>query len=257
MRKEHRSMGAPVGKADDLWAKYLQTQSTQSKNDLVIHYVYLVKSIVYRMLPTYEGFSNYDDLVSCGVLGLIDAIGKFDPQRDVRFEYYASMRIRGEIIDYLRRQDWAPSSLRRKIQSVSTAMAELEQKLLRSPTDEEVAEHLQITTAELSKIVEKSHAFNVVHFEGMLNEQNAPTLNLRDPEETPEERVDNQETKRILGQLIDALPEKEKLVVTLYYYEELTLKQIAGLLGVSESRTSQIHSKVVMKLRSKMQSLLA
>ncbi len=242
------------GAAEKLWERYKRDSSLENKNELVMHYVYLVKSIVYRLLPTYEGYSNFDDLLSCGVLGLIDAINKFDITRDIRFESYAKLRIRGEIIDHMRRQDWAPSSLRRKIQAVGNAYASLEREFLREPTDSEVADYLGMEERELQKILDKTHTFNVLHFEELISSEMSVAAVVPDTSETPEERLENKELKRILGEMIESLPEKERLVVTLYYYEELTLKEIAQVLGVSESRASQIHSKAMLKFRSKMQS---
>ena len=239
--------------AQRLWEKYAQDGSSDTKNELVLHYMYLVKRIVYRLLPTYEGYSNFDDLLSCGVLGLIDAINKFDIKREIQFENYATLRIRGEIIDHMRKQDWAPSSLRRKIQSISIAYSELENQLSREPTDSEVADHLGMNERDLQKIMGKMHMFNVMHFEELITNDCSLAHIVQDRSETPEERLESKETKQILAELIETLPEKERLVITLYYYEELTLKEIAGILGVSESRASQIHSKVIMKFRSRMQ----
>lgn len=237
---------------DALWAHYEKEKSLEYRNELVMAYIFLVKNIVYRMLPIYKGYSNYDDLLSCGVLGLIDAIDKYVLKRDVRFEYYASLRIKGEIIDHMRKQDWAPSSLRRKIQSISAAYEELEKKYARMPSDQEVSEFLGIEEDKLQKIMEKAHMFNVMHFEEIINDEYAVAFNIQDKSESSEDQLVNKEMKRILGELIDTLPEKERLVVTLYYYEELTLKEIASVLNVSESRVSQIHSKVILKLRTKM-----
>lgn len=242
-------------KIEALWAKYAQDRSLEIRNELVLHYTYLVKSIVYRLLPVYKGYSNFDDLLSCGILGLIDAIDKYTLKRDVRFEYYAAMRIKGEIIDHMRKQDWAPSSLRRKIQSITAAYSELEKQYARTPTDQEVADHLGMEEEKLQKIMEKAHMFNVMHFEEMINDEYSLGQTIPDQGESSEEKLVNQEMKQQLGELIDDLPEKERLVVTLYYYEELTLKEIANVLGVSESRVSQIHSKVILKLKDKMQHL--
>jgi len=240
-------------KTDELWKEYSHKRTTELKNELVLRYLYLVKSIVFRMLPTYENYSSYDDLTSCGVLGLMDAIDKYDLRREVKFEYYASMRIKGEIIDHIRKQDWAPYSLRKKIKAVSNAYSELEAILCREPTDSEVAAHLDMKEDELHKVIRKSYMFNLVHFEEMVSENHTWGDMIQDKGETPEEHVENREVVRILGDFIDALPEKEKLVITLYYYEEMTLKEIANVLGMSESRISQIHSKVILKLKTKMQ----
>lgn len=242
---------------NELWARYLRDKSQQSRDELVLHYIYLVKCIVLRLLPTYEQHTNYDDLVSCGILGLIDAINKYDITRDVKFEYYAAMRIKGEIIDQMRKQDWAPSSLRRKIQDIGSAYLELENMLGRTPTDAEVAEHLGMEEDKLHNILEKMHAFNVISLEETLSDENFTVGHtLQDSRDLPDEHIEKQETSRILGEMIDNLPEKERLVLTLYYYEELTLKEIANILKVSESRASQIHSKAILKLRTKMKNLM-
>jgi RNA polymerase sigma factor for flagellar operon FliA len=249
-------MAADEARAKELWGRYTKDSSLENKNELIVHYVYLVRNIVYRLLPIYKGYSNFDDLLSCGIIGLIDAIGRFSVNRDVRFEYYASMRIKGEIIDHMRKQDWAPSSLRRKIQMIENTYDELEKTLFREPTETEVAEHLDMDIAKINKIMEKAHMFNVLHFEEMLSEDYSLEHIVQDKGETPEEQFANKEMKRILGDMIDALPEKERIAITLYYYEEMTLKEIAGVLNVSESRVSQIHSKVIMKLRKKMELVL-
>ena len=220
-----------------LWEKYFLDRSVELRNELVMEYIGQVKSIVLRMVPTYRGYSSYDDMLSCGILGLMDAIEKYDPGKNVKFEYYAAMRIRGEIIDNIRKQDWAPSSLRRKIKAINNAANELENSLSRSPTDEEIASHLGMEEEEVQKTLEKSHMFNIVYFE-----------------EAMEEKVEGSEMVEMLGGFIESLSEKERMVITLYYYEEMKLKEIANLLGVSESRASQIHSKAVMLLRSKMDS---
>ncbi len=238
--------------AKALWDKYQKERTSELKNELTLLYIDLVKSTVLRMMPTYKGYSSYDDMLSCGIFGLMDAIEKFDTTKNVKFEYYASMRIRGEIIDSIRKQDWAPSSLRRKIKTISNAYAELESSLGHTPTEEEVAESLGMKTEEVQKALEKSHTFNVLYFEEMAHENQA--WECADATESMEDKLENAEMVKILGKLIEGLPEKERLVITLYYYEELTLKEIAQILGVSESRTSQIHSKAVMLLRARLDS---
>ena len=237
----------------ELWSLYSREKTLELKNELVLRYLPQVKSIVLRLMPTYKAYSNYDDMLSCGILGLMDAVEKYDVSRDVKFEYYAAMRIKGEIIDNIRKQDWAPSSLRRKIKAISNAYSELESRLCREPTDGEVARHLDIPEEELQSTLGKSQMFNIIHFEEMVQNDTAWEYSIQNDENSLEEEVENREMVEILGQIIDNLPEKEKLVITLYYYEEMTLKEIAEVLGVSESRVSQIHSKVVLKLRNKMQ----
>lgn len=235
-----------------LWERYAKEKTIELKNELVLHYLPQVKSIVLRLMPTYKAYSNYDDMLSCGILGLMDAIEKYDLKRDVKFEYYAAMRIKGEIIDSIRKQDWAPTSLRRKIKAISNAYYELENQLGREPQDNEVARHLEMDEEELQSALGKSQMFNIVHFEEMI-QNDMWEQSIQSQTGSLEEEVESREMVEILGGIIDNLPEKEKLVVTLYYYEEMTLKEVAAVLGVSESRVSQIHSKAVMKMRTKMQ----
>ncbi len=235
-----------------IWARYAKEKTVELKNELVLHYLPQVKSIVLRLMPTYKAYSNYDDMLSCGILGLMDAIEKYDLNRDVKFEYYAAMRIKGEIIDSIRKQDWAPSSLRRKIKAISNAYYELENSLCREPSDKEVADHLEMGEEEMQDALGKSQMFNIIHFEEMV-QNDVWEQGIQTGIESLEEKIENKEMVEILGNLIDSLPEKERIVITLYYYEEMTLKEVASVLGVSESRVSQIHSKAVMKIRTKMQ----
>lgn len=241
--------------AEKLWERYRSEKTVELKNELVMLYIGQVKSIVLRMVPTYKGYSCYDDMLSCGILGLMDAIEKYDVSKKVKFEYYAAMRIKGEIIDNIRKQDWAPSSLRRKIKAISNACSELEHRFHRSPMDDEIAEYLGMDVDEVRRTLEKSHMFNIIYFEEMTQDDHL--WESADPDETMEEKVEGTEMVRILGELIEGLSEKERQVITLYYYEEMTLKEIAQVLGVSESRASQIHSKAVMLLRSKMDTVYA
>mgnify|MGYP000256503501 CR=1 FL=1 len=237
---------------EKLWEKYFKEKTVDLRNELVMHYIEQVKSIVLRMVPTYRGYSSYDDMLSCGILGLMDAIEKYDPGKNVKFEYYAAMRIKGEIIDNIRKQDWAPSSLRRKIKAINGAVSELENRYSRTPTDVEIARYLGMDEEEVQKTLEKSHMFNIIYFEEMTQDDHL--WETADPDESMEEKIEGSEMIQMLGDFIEGLSEKERMVVTLYYYEEMKLKEIANLLGVSESRASQIHSKAVMLLRAKMDS---
>ncbi len=241
--------------AEKLWERYFREKTVELKNELVMRYIGQVKSTVLRMMPTYRGYSSYDDMLSCGILGLMDAVEKYDASKKVKFEYYAAMRIKGEIIDNIRKQDWAPSSLRRKIKAISNAFSELESRNHRAPSDEEVAEYLGMEEEEVQRALEKSHMFNILYFEEMTQDDHL--WESADPGESMEERMEGSEMVGILGNLIESLSEKERQVITLYYYEEMTLKEIAQVLGVSESRASQIHSKAVMLLRSRMDMVYA
>lgn len=260
---EHRNTPVRPGrpKADEAavtkaWAEFYRTRSPDDKNVLLTHYLYLVKSIVTRMMPTYGNHNDYDDLFSCGVIGLMDAIEKYDLRREVKFETYAVRRIRGEILDSMRKQDWAPSSLRRKINALGKASAELESVLGREPTEEEIAQYLDMGVAELRKLIDRSHMFNIVHFEDMLlaGAQERKLANREDLSTAAQ--VEKIEIRDALGSLIDALPYNEKTVIALYYYKELTFKEIAKILQVSESWVSQIHSRTLLKLKEKLKDTL-
>ena len=246
-------MSESSDKTKMLWKEFAETRSLQARNELVLHYVHLVKSIVCRMMPTYRKHVDFDDLMSCGMLGLMDAIDKFDQDKEVKFETYASMRIRGEIIDQIRKQDWAPISLRQKIKRVEEGFHMLEGRLGRTVSEKEVAEFIKMDVSSVKKTLEEAHTFNLVCLDEVLVDRiKSEEINLS-AEETTEERVEAEEVKNILTQHIETLPEKERLVVTLYYFEEMTLKEIGMTLGVSESRVSQIHSKALVGLRTRMQ----
>lgn len=238
--------------AQELWARFAATRSVAARNDLLVHYAYLVKIIVNRLAPTHSRHTEYDDLINNGIIGLMDAIEKFDAKRMVKFETYASLRIRGEIIDYMRRQDWAPVSLRKKIKTVSYAINTLEERLGRQPAEDEIAGFLGMSVPELLKTLEATQTLNILYIEE-LKAGNDSGRELSDGEgDVVSSHYEKQELKEILTNLIETLPENERLVITLYYYEEMTMKEIAMTLGVTEPRVSQIHSKVLAKLRGKL-----
>jgi len=240
-----------MAEIDKLWEIYAKNRDPEIKNQLLLHYVDLVKRIVRRIMPKYREYNEKDDLISCGVIGLMDALDKYDINYGVKFETYASTRIRGEILDYMRRQDWAPASLRAKINRINSSIEALEDKYGRSPTDREIAEDVHMSVSEVQNVLEKTHMFNLIHFEDMVTD----TVYAEDfngyGDNDPETIVQNEETKRILANIIALLPEKERLVITLYYYEEMTLKEIAAVLKVTESRVSQIHSKALGRIEYK------
>ena len=241
---------------DELWVAYKQSGDIEAKNRMLLHYGYLVKWIVRRMMPKYNNYNEYDDLVSCGMLGLIDAVDKFEIKHEVKFETYAFSRIRGEILDYMRSQDWAPPSLRKKISAITNAYEEFENQKLNVSTDQAVAQSLAMPVEQVQKILSQTHMFNLINFEDALSSSNPESeLKSRD-ENTPEDELIHKEKKQILTEVIDALPEKERLVITLYYYEGLLLKEIADILHVTESRVSQIHSKVLMKMRTRLEKVI-
>jgi RNA polymerase sigma factor FliA len=238
--------------AQALWGSFLATHSIEARNELILHYAHLVKIIVNRLVPSHRRHAEFDDLINNGVIGLMDAIDKFDPERRVKFETYASLRIRGEIIDSMRRQDWAPVSLRKKIKAVSSAINSLEEKLGRPASEEEIAQSMGMNMPELLKTLEDAQTLNILYIE----ELKAGSESGREPGGGEGDEVashyERKEMKEIIAQLIETLPENERLVITLYYYEEMTMKEIAMTLGVTEPRVSQIHSKVLAKLRGRL-----
>jgi len=241
---------------DTLWLRFKQKGEQPAKDALLVHYIPLVRQIVRRMMPKYNSYNEYDDLVQSGVIGLIDAVDRFDPGLGVKFETYAITRVRGEILDHMRAQDWAPSSLRKKINIITRTYDELELKLGESPSDEAVATAVGLPVMQVQKVMAKTHTFSLVGFEDTLSAASAARGVAADERETPEAQVMDREVKRVLTELIETLPEKERLVITLYYYEELILKEIAEVLGVTESRVSQIHSKVLAKMKQKLAKLI-
>ena len=241
---------------DDLWKIYKSTGDFTAKDKILLNYGYLVKWIVRRMMPKYNAYNEYDDLVSCGMLGLIDAVDKFQLEHGVKFETYAVSRIRGEILDYMRTQDWASPSLRKKINAITNAYEAYESQNPGRPSDSDVADSLGMSAEQVQKILTQTHMFNLVNFEDALNSNNPDSEIGNREENTPEEELLEKEKKELLTQVIDALPEKERLVITLYYYEGLLLKEIADILQVTESRVSQIHSKVLARMRAKLQKVI-
>ena len=239
-----------------LWCIYKDSGDIEAKNEILLNYGYLVKWIVRRMMPKYNNYNEYDDLVSCGMLGLIDAVEKFELKHEVKFETYAVSRIRGEILDYMRSQDWASPSLRKKISAITNAYEAFENLNPGRPADKEVAESLGMPVEQVQKILSQTHMFNLVNFEDALN-SGSSEAEIKSPDmNTPEEELLDKERKELLIEVIDSLPEKERLVITLYYYEGLLLKEIADILQVTESRVSQIHSKVLAKMRTKLEKVI-
>lgn len=233
-----------------LWENYSKHKNDEDREQLILHYVPLVKNIVYKMIPSYSKYVESDDLLSYGIMGLIDAIDRFELNKGVLFESYAYRRIKGEIIDYLRRQDFISTSLRQKIKQVESAMQELEKEYGREASEAELCNYLNIDMKSLHKILEDSYTYNVVYIDEVLD--SVITMPSKNESDLPDKSFEKKEVIEILKKCIDELGEQEKLVITLYYYEDLNIKEIGEVLGVTESRVSQIHSKALMKLRGKL-----
>ncbi len=241
-----------------LWAAYTASHDQEARNRLVLHYSPLVKYVAGRVASGLPHSVDQADLVSYGMFGLIDAIDKFDPARGNKFETYAITRIRGSIIDELRAIDWVPRSVRAKARAVEKTYAKLENDLLRTPTDTEVAEAMGMSEGDLQALFAQISFFGIVALEETLSvgpdRSEAVTVadTIPDTGVGPVAAFEEGETKRMLANAINRLPEREKVVLALYYYEGLTLSQIGEVLGITESRVCQIHTKAVLQLRSKL-----
>jgi RNA polymerase sigma factor for flagellar operon FliA len=240
-----------------LWADYKDTGSRSARDRLIVHYSPLVKYVAGRVSAGLPQNIEQADLVSYGIFGLIDAIDKFDTDRNIKFETYAIARIKGAIIDELRAIDWVPRSVRAKARAVEKAYATLEASLHRTPTDAEVAEQMQISVNDLQNIFNQVSFVGLVALDEMLSggergESSTLGDTLPDRGEGPVAAFEVEEMKQILASAINRLGDREKIVLTLYYYEGLTLAEIGEVLGVTESRVCQIHTKAVLQLRSKL-----
>ena len=242
---------------DQLWSEYKTSGAREVRDRLIVHYSPLVKFVAGRVAVGLPQSIDQADLVSYGIFGLIDAIAKFDPGRNVKFETYAVARIKGAIIDELRSIDWVPRSVRAKARSVEKAYAALEASLRRSPTDAEVAAEMGVTEAELDAVLHQISFVGLVALDEVLSlggERVSATLGdtIADKGEGPVDAFEVEEMRHALAGAINRLGEREKVVLTLYYYEGLTLAEIGQVLGVTESRVCQIHTKAVLQLRAKM-----
>ncbi|GFI46685.1 RNA polymerase sigma-D factor [Lachnospiraceae bacterium] len=237
-----------------LWENYGKTKSPEIREKLILEYAPLVKLVAGR-LSMYLGYNvEYDDLVSYGIFGLIDAIDKFDSMKAVKFETYASLRIRGAILDQIRKMDWIPRTIRQKQKKIDAAMKEIETATGRAATDEEIAGSLGISEDDYLAWQSQMKVTNVVSLnEFMESGSEVPAQQSNQYRfDGPEEVVEKKELKIILEQALSLLTEKEKKVILLYYYEDLTLKEISNVLEVSESRISQLHTRALQKMKKKM-----
>ena len=233
-----------------LWIEYKETKDNKVKKILIENYINLVKIVAGRMYNFYGSKVEYDDILGYGVLGLIDSIDKFDIEKNIKFETYAQIRIRGEIIDNIRKLDWIPRSLRKKSKELQEAMTILENRLGRSPSNIELSEHLEISIEELESLLSDVSTFNVSSLEETLLSKGDYNIEANQSMNLPEQVYEKKEMKRLLASSIDKLAENEKKVISLYYYDELTYKEIGHIMELSESRISQIHSKAILRIKS-------
>ncbi len=238
-----------------LWTEYNKTKSADIREQLILEYAPLVKLVAGR-LSMYLGFNvEYDDLVGYGIFGLIDAIDKFDLMKDVKFETYASLRIRGAILDQIRKMDWIPRTIRQRQKKIEAAIREIEKDGGHVATDAEIAAKMEISEDEYQNWQNQMKVTGVVSLNEFMDQgADIPedSNNRSSSFVKPEEAVEKEELKKMLAQSLELLTDKEKKVILLYYYEELTLKEISEVLEVSESRVSQLHTRALKKMREKL-----
>jgi RNA polymerase sigma factor for flagellar operon FliA len=239
-----------------LWHDYRKSRDQGLRDRLILTYAPLVKFVAGRVGASLPSHVDEQDLVSYGLLGLIGAIERFDPDREIKFETFAMARIRGAIIDELRSLDWVPRSVRTRARQIERAIAVLERELMRAPTDAEIAQKLGVTGEELEDSLHEISRSSVAALDELWSpssggDQIALIDTIKDETEPdPEMSLEQSEVREALAEAISSLPEREKLVVTLYYYEELTLREIGEVLGVTESRVSQLHTKAILRLKA-------
>jgi len=243
-----------------LWDRYMETKDETLKKEIVVRYLGLVKFVIARMFSHLPAYLSLDDLENTGIIGLIDAVDRFDPSRGLKFETFAVPRIRGAILDELRSYDFLPRSMRAKVKEVQKAVQSLERKLQRSPNEEEIASELGIEIAKYREILGNLSPIRFLSLSDIIDggDEGRIANNLASENYARENKlnVEQHEIKKLLVKAIQKLPKNERLTITLYYYEEMTMKEIAVVLKVSESRVSQIHTQALIKLRSTLEAAL-
>ncbi len=240
------------------WIDFKVYKEPQARADLISHYSYLVKITSGRLVANLPGGMDREDLISAGVIGLIKSVDQFDPTRDVKFETYAIALIRGSILEMLRDEDWVPRSIREKLKALDRAQMALETKLGRPASQRELADALTVSEMEVSELLVRAGRTNVFSLDDILGHNQDGDDHVHfiemivDEEAQPGREIEGREVRRILATSIDRLPERERFVVALYYFEGLTFKEIGKLLGVSESRVYQLHTQAMGRLRNHM-----
>lgn len=239
-----------------LLEEYAISKNADLREKIILEYAPLVKVVAGR-LSMYLGYNvEYEDLVSYGIFGLIDAIDKFDCMKEVKFETYASLRIRGSILDQIRKMDWIPRTIRQKQKKIDSVIREIEQETGHVASDEEIAIALGISDEEYLDWQSQMKVTGLVSLNEYMEQGSDVSQDYSRHTtahfENPEEKVEKEELTKVLGEALELLTEKEQKVITLYYYEELTLKEISNILEVSESRISQLHTRALQKMKTKM-----
>lgn len=247
----------------ELWRRYKEEGDPKARDHLILTYAPLVKYVAGRMGTNFPSHVDESDLVSYGLLGLISALERFEPERNIKFETYAIARIKGSILDELRSLDWVPRSVRSMARQIEKSSAGLENKLHRPPTDEELAKDLKLSMGEFQDALTRISNSTIVALEELwtISSTGTESVALIDTIEDRQSKdpaavVDLNEVKERLAQSIANLPEREKVVIALYYYEGLTLREIGEVLGVTESRVSQLHTKAILRLKGRLKDQL-
>jgi len=248
--------------ADPLWDEYRREPTAAAKEALLVAYLPLVKQVAGRMKMSLPHSVHLDDLVGSGIMGLINSVENFNPELGFKFETYAIPRIRGAILDGLRDFDWVPRSIRTKEKLLESTINSLENELGRLPTDEEIAGRLDLSLSEYHKLVDDVNATTLLSFDRPLGTDGDSSSNLYDlvadaGNDNPLDLMERKEIRNLLVELINRLPEQDKLVIALYYYEELTLKEIGKVLDISESRVSQIHTKIILSMKNHIKRMIS
>ena len=241
---------------EELMRQYKETGSVELRNQLVMHYSYIAKAVAVKMSSTYHKYASVEEMVNHGAIALIDSLERFDPDQGVKFSTYAFTKVRGAIIDYVRKQDWLPRNIRQRAKEIDTAVSHLANELGRFPTDHEVAGHLGIPTDKYQKEAARVALSNTLSLDALMDARDAEGYHFevsdQDPKLQPELVLEDQELQETLAKGIAALQKNEQLVLSLYYEKNLHMKEIAQVMEVSEPRISQIHSRAIQKLRDYM-----
>ena len=246
--------------AEEIWEQYAKTKDPAIRNDIVLTYSSLVKGIALRMRGIYKNYAQLDDVVNQGIIALIDAVEKYEPARGIKFETFASIKVKGSIIDFIRSQDWIPRRLRKLSGDLEATHARMCSELGRTPTQAELAKEMDITIERLDQVMEQTYNFNLLSYEEVVWQKLSAVggdLPADDStEDSPEGKLMENELYDQLAQAVDKLNERERTVISLYYHERLKLKEIAQVLGVSESRVCQIHSAAIVKMKATMKQYI-
>ena len=237
-------------------AQYRKTGSNAVRNELVMNFAYIPQTAAIQLRGLASGYAQVDDMVNQGIMTLMDCIDHFDEEKGITFEYYAFMRVRGAIIDLVRKQDWVPRRVREQDKRINAVRNELSNELMREPTDRELAERLGVSEEKLSGMMAEVNGSTVLSFEELIQNMSQMGTSLEAEGMSPEKQVLADELKQVLAKAIDELGERARLVISLYYYENLTFADIAQVLDVSVQRASQINARAVKKLREAMEKYL-